>query len=63
MNSANMPPTALTCFKAYDVRGELNINFDARIAYRIGRHAFCANRFNWETRIQFHFENSTDRKN
>ena len=27
----------LTCFKAYDVRGELGINFDADIAYRIGR--------------------------
>ena len=30
-------PTSLTCFKAYDVRGELNVNFDAAIAYRIGR--------------------------
>ena len=28
---------ALTCFKAYDVRGELGFNFDAAIAYRIGR--------------------------
>ena len=27
----------LTCFKAYDVRGELGVNFDASIAYRIGR--------------------------
>ena len=27
----------LTCFKAYDVRGELEINFDAEICYRIGR--------------------------
>ena len=27
----------LTCFKAYDVRGELGVNFDAAIAYRIGR--------------------------
>ena len=27
----------LTCFKAYDVRGELGVNFDATIAYRIGR--------------------------
>lgn len=27
----------LTCFKAYDVRGELGKNFDAHIAYRIGR--------------------------
>ena len=29
--------TNLTCFKAYDVRGELGVNFDASIAYRIGR--------------------------
>ena len=28
--------TALTCFKTYDVRGELGVNFDANIAYRIG---------------------------
>ena len=28
---------ALTCFKAYDVRGELGMNFDAEIAHRIGR--------------------------
>lgn len=27
----------LTCFKAYDVRGELGVNFDAPITYRIGR--------------------------
>lgn len=27
----------LTCFTAYDVRGELGVNFDAAIAYRIGR--------------------------
>lgn len=27
----------LTCFKAYDVRGELGVNFDPTIAYRIGR--------------------------
>ena len=27
----------LTCFKAYDIRGELGIDIDARIAYRIGR--------------------------
>jgi phosphomannomutase len=26
----------LTCFKACDVRGELGVNFDAAIAYRIG---------------------------
>ena len=28
---------SLTCFKAYDVRGELGVNFDAEICYRIGR--------------------------
>ncbi len=27
----------LTCFKAYDIRGELGIDIDAEIAYRIGR--------------------------
>jgi len=27
----------LTCFKLYDVRGELGVNFDAPIAYKIGR--------------------------
>ncbi len=27
----------LTCFKAYDIRGELNIEIDVSIAYRIGR--------------------------
>lgn len=27
----------LTCFKSYDVRGQLGVNLDARIAYRIGR--------------------------
>ncbi|UNU72523.1 phosphomannomutase CpsG [Moraxella nasovis] len=33
----NFNPIAITCFKAYDVRGELNINLDETIAYRIGR--------------------------
>ncbi len=28
---------AMDCFKACDVRGELGVNFDAAIAYRIGR--------------------------
>ena len=28
---------ALTCFKACNVRGELGVNFDAAVAYRIGR--------------------------
>jgi phosphomannomutase len=35
---ANIGQTGpLTCFKAYDVRGELGVNFNAAIAYRIGR--------------------------
>ena len=29
--------TDLTCFKAYDVRGEIGVNIDEDIAYRIGR--------------------------
>ena len=32
-----MHSSPLTCFKAYDVRGELGVNFDTNIAYRIGR--------------------------
>lgn len=32
-----MSKQQLTCFNAYDVRGELGVNFDADIAYRIGR--------------------------
>ena len=27
----------LTCFKAYDIRGEIDVNIDEGIAYRIGR--------------------------
>ena len=27
----------LSCFKAYDIRGELDIDINAAIAYRIGR--------------------------
>ena len=27
----------LTCFKAYDIRGEIGVNIDEGIAYRIGR--------------------------
>ena len=34
----------LTCFKAYDVRGELGVNIDADICYRIGRS--CAQTLN-----------------
>lgn len=29
----------LTCFKAYDIRGEIGVNIDEDIAYRIGRAA------------------------
>ena len=36
MNSVKQQ-TILTCFKAYDIRGRLGVNFDATIAYRIGR--------------------------
>lgn len=34
----------LTCFKAYDIRGEIGVNIDEGIAYRIGRAV--AQRFN-----------------
>jgi len=27
----------LTCFKAYDIRGEINVNIDEDVAYRVGR--------------------------
>ena len=37
MSEVNEHPKTLTCFKAYDVRGELGVNLDATIAYRIGR--------------------------
>jgi len=37
MKHANENLTTLTCFKAHDVRGEFSVNFDAAIAYRIGR--------------------------
>ena len=29
--------TELTCFKAYDIRGEIGVNIDKGVAYRIGR--------------------------
>ena len=29
--------TELTCFKAYDIRGEIGVNIDDSRAYRIGR--------------------------
>lgn len=28
---------SLTCFQTYDIRGQINIDIDERIAYRIGR--------------------------
>ena len=37
MGGAKEQTTTLTCFKAYDVRGELGVSFDVAIAYRIGR--------------------------
>jgi len=27
----------LTCFKAYDIRGEINVDIDENVAYRLGR--------------------------
>ena len=27
----------LTCFKAYDIRGEIGVNIDEGIAHRVGR--------------------------
>jgi len=32
-----MKTVDLTCFKAYDIRGEINVNIDEGIVYRIGR--------------------------
>ena len=29
--------TELTCFKAYDIRGEINVNIDEQIVYSVGR--------------------------
>ena len=37
MSCVKIHPTTLTCFKAYDVRGELGVNLDVAIAYRVGR--------------------------
>ncbi|ELA09087.1 phosphomannomutase [Moraxella macacae 0408225] len=34
---SNFSPIDITCFKAYDIRGKLNVNLDNTIAYRIGR--------------------------
>lgn len=33
----HFPSMSISCFKAYDIRGELNVNLDETIAYRIGR--------------------------
>jgi isocitrate lyase len=46
---AQMPPRAISCFKAYDVRGRLGSELDEDVAYRIGR-AFAQER-NAETVI------------
>ena len=35
--SLSMGHRPITCFKAYDVRGELGVDLDADVAYRIGR--------------------------
>ena len=32
-----MTQKTLTCFKAYDIRGEISVNIDENVAYRIGR--------------------------
>lgn len=34
---SHFPPISITSFKAYDIRGELGVNLDTDIAYRIGR--------------------------
>ena len=39
--------TDLSCFKAYDIRGEIGVNIDENIAYRIGRSV--AQHFNAKT--------------
>ena len=31
--------TDLTCFKDYDIRGEIGVNIDEGVAYRVGRSA------------------------
>lgn len=37
IETSNLQPQEITCFKAYDIRGELNVNLDEQIAYRVGR--------------------------
>ena len=33
----NLLACQISCFKSYDVRGEIDVNFDSEIVYRIGR--------------------------
>ncbi|MFP3354069.1 hypothetical protein R0K04_22180, partial [Pseudoalteromonas sp. SIMBA_153] len=35
--AATFDPITISSFKAYDIRGELGVNLDEEIAYRIGR--------------------------
>lgn len=37
LSATKLPARAITSFKAYDIRGELGVNLDEDIAYRIGR--------------------------
>lgn len=37
ISADNLPHRSITSFKAYDIRGELGVNLDEDIAYRIGR--------------------------
>lgn len=37
LSVTQLPARAITSFKAYDIRGELGVNLDEDIAYRIGR--------------------------
>lgn len=37
LSTDNLPHRPITSFKAYDIRGELGVNLDEDIAYRIGR--------------------------
>ncbi len=49
VSTDNLPHRPINSFKAYDIRGELGVNLDEDIAYRIGR-AFAqilANWLNW----------------
>ena len=37
INVLGITVTELTCFKAYDIRGEIGIDIDEAVAYRVGR--------------------------